>query len=68
MAISIRQRLASQLLIIGALYVFTWVDWKALLDHRKLVWVSHPNATADMPRPDTLKARFERGCGPGLTV
>lgn len=33
--------LASQLLIMGALYVFTRVDWKALLDHHQLVWVSH---------------------------
>ncbi len=47
--------LASQILIMGALYVFTRVDWKALLDRRKLVWVSHPNPAADMPHPGTLE-------------
>jgi uncharacterized membrane protein YdjX (TVP38/TMEM64 family) len=29
----------TQLLILGALYCFTWVDWKVLFDHRKLVWL-----------------------------
>ncbi len=47
--------LGSQILIMGALYVFTQVDWKALLDHRKLVWVSHLKAAPDIPYPDALK-------------
>ncbi len=47
--------LASQVLIMGALYVFTRVDWKALLDRRKLVWVSHPKTAADTPHLDAPK-------------
>lgn len=31
--------LGTQLLILGALYCFTRVDWKILFDHRKLVWL-----------------------------
>ena len=31
--------IATQLLILGALYCFTRVDWKVLFDHRKLVWL-----------------------------
>ena len=31
--------IGTQLLILGALYCFTRVDWKVLFDHRKLVWL-----------------------------
>ena len=31
--------IGTQLLILGALYCFTHVDWKVLFDHRKLVWL-----------------------------
>jgi len=31
--------IGTQLLILGALYCFTRVDWKAIFDHRKLVWL-----------------------------
>lgn len=31
--------IVTQVLILGALYCFTRVDWKALFDHRKLVWL-----------------------------
>ena len=31
--------IGTQLLILGALYCFTRVDWKLLFDHRKLVWL-----------------------------
>jgi uncharacterized membrane protein YdjX (TVP38/TMEM64 family) len=39
--------IASQVLLIGALYVFTRVHWKALLDQRKLVWLSRSGKPAD---------------------
>jgi membrane protein YqaA with SNARE-associated domain len=32
--------IASQLLLFGVLYLFTRVDWKALLDRHKLEWLS----------------------------
>lgn len=31
--------IASQALLIGALYAFTKIDWRALLDQHKLVWL-----------------------------
>ena len=31
--------IGTQLLILGALYCFTRVDWTVLFDHRKLVWL-----------------------------
>lgn len=31
--------IGTQLVILGALYCFTRVDWKILFDHRKLVWL-----------------------------
>lgn len=31
--------IGTQLLILGALYCFTWVDWKVMFDRRKLVWL-----------------------------
>jgi membrane protein DedA with SNARE-associated domain len=31
--------IGTQLFILGALYCFARVDWKALFDHRKLVWL-----------------------------
>ena len=31
--------IASQVLLLGALYVFAQVDWKALFDQHKLVWL-----------------------------
>ena len=37
--------LISQALVLAAVFVFTSVDWKKLLDNRKLVWLSHSKAT-----------------------
>ena len=31
--------IASQVLLFGALYVFTHLDWKALFDHREFAWL-----------------------------
>ena len=39
--------IASQVFLIGALYGFTRVDWKALLDQHKLMWLPKSGAAAD---------------------
>jgi uncharacterized membrane protein YdjX (TVP38/TMEM64 family) len=39
--------IASQILLIGALYVFTRVDWKALFDQHELVWLPKSGVAVD---------------------
>ena len=39
--------IGTQLLILGALYCFTRVDWKVLFDNRKLVWL--PKTSDERP-------------------
>ena len=36
----------TQLLILGALYCFTRVDWRVVFDHRKLVWLPKTSRTS----------------------
>lgn len=31
--------IGTQLLVLGALFCFTWVGWKLLFDHHRLVWL-----------------------------
>ena len=38
--------IGTQLLILGALYCFTRVDWKVLFDNRKLVWLAKTAPTS----------------------
>ena len=38
--------IGTQLLILGALYCFTRVDWKVLFDNRKLVWLAKTGPTS----------------------
>ena len=38
--------IGTQLLILGALYCFTRVDWKVLCDNRKLVWLAKTAPTS----------------------
>lgn len=40
---------ASQIVIMGALYLFTRVDWKALLDQHRLAWISHSGRKTSVP-------------------
>ena len=35
--------IASQVVLLGALYAFTRVDWKTLFDQRKFAWVPKPS-------------------------
>ena len=44
--------IGSQALVMAAVYLFTRIDWKALLDRRTLVWVSHPQVAAKPDAPD----------------
>jgi uncharacterized membrane protein YdjX (TVP38/TMEM64 family) len=42
--------IVSQVLLIGALYGFTRVDWRALFDQHKLVWLPKSGAADTVPR------------------
>ena len=37
--------IGTQLLILGALYCFTRIDWKVMFDHHKLVWLTKTEPT-----------------------
>jgi uncharacterized membrane protein YdjX (TVP38/TMEM64 family) len=53
--------IVSQVLLIGALYLFTKVDWKSLLDQRKLAWLPKSvRAAADLNHSATKERERSR--------
>jgi membrane protein YqaA with SNARE-associated domain len=47
--------IASQVVLLGALYAFTRVDWKTLFDQRKLAWVPKSGTPPEGPNSCTIR-------------
>ena len=52
--------IASQFVVLGALFIFTHLDWRTLFQHHKLTWVTKsgvPASIVDRPEGDAAEAK-----------